>query len=250
MLPPDRNQPVMDSATKESVTAKRCRICQLTKPLDDFHRHSSSKDGHRSECKPCHCEEVRRYARENRAKVNASRKRWVQANRERYLAWYREYQRRRYWTSPEEFRKKCREWRKTHPEAAQASHRRWVEKNRPRRREIDRRFYERHKEERKEHVRQWQNANRDKVKGYRYERRARMRGTPSEKVDPAEIYVRDKGICHICRRKVSRKTFTLDHLIPLSRGGLHAASNVAIAHHRCNCLRSDGRLPAQLRLIG
>lgn len=32
---------------------KRCSRCKAEKPLDDFHRQSSSKDGHQAECKVC-----------------------------------------------------------------------------------------------------------------------------------------------------------------------------------------------------
>jgi 5-methylcytosine-specific restriction endonuclease McrA len=43
---------------------------------------------------------------------------------------------------------------------------------------------------------------------------------------------------------------TLDHLIPLSKGGNHTSDNLALAHGRCNSRRGAGRIPAQLRLLG
>ena len=33
---------------------KRCSDSNTLKPLDDYHRSSVSKDGHTSQCKPCH----------------------------------------------------------------------------------------------------------------------------------------------------------------------------------------------------
>ncbi len=33
---------------------KRCSDCNELKPLDDYHRSSANKDGHTSQCKPCH----------------------------------------------------------------------------------------------------------------------------------------------------------------------------------------------------
>jgi HNH endonuclease len=42
---------------------------------------------------------------------------------------------------------------------------------------------------------------------------------------------------------------SLDHLIPLSRGGTHEPANVSLAHLRCNVSRGAGRKPAQLWLI-
>jgi DNA-binding CsgD family transcriptional regulator len=76
------------------------------------------------------------------------------------------------------------------------------------------------------------------------------RASKVPQVDRLKIYERDRGICHICHRKVSIKTFTLDHLIPRSDGGPDTEPNQAIAHPRCNSQRFMGRLiPAQLRLF-
>ncbi|MHB0828007.1 MAG: HNH endonuclease [Schaalia turicensis] len=51
------------------------------------------------------------------------------------------------------------------------------------------------------------------------------------------IYARDQGVCHICRTQVRREDASLDHLIPVSRGGLSIESNLALAHLRCNTSR-------------
>jgi 5-methylcytosine-specific restriction endonuclease McrA len=42
---------------------------------------------------------------------------------------------------------------------------------------------------------------------------------------------------------------SLDHLVPLSAGGVHAPDNVALAHLRCNIMRSNVGA-AQLILVG
>ena len=83
-------------------------------------------------------------------------------------------------------------------------------------------------------------------------RRARMRGAQrGEKFDHLEIAERDGWRCHICHKKVTQKTWSLDHLIPIVDGGSHTRSNVALAHHRCNSKRgARRRIPAQLRLLG
>lgn len=60
---------------------------------------------------------------------------------------------------------------------------------------------------------------------------------------------RDGWRCHLCRGRVARSEASLDHLVPLVDGGAHVASNVALAHHDCNSLRSN-RGAAQLLLIG
>lgn len=42
----------VDEAT--GVTMKWCNCCQQFKPITDFHKHKTNKDGHATECKACH----------------------------------------------------------------------------------------------------------------------------------------------------------------------------------------------------
>jgi 5-methylcytosine-specific restriction endonuclease McrA len=74
-------------------------------------------------------------------------------------------------------------------------------------------------------------------------------GTKRETIDLAALAKRDGWHCHICRRKVTRKTWSHDHLIPLSAGGSHTWDNVALAHRVCNTKRGN-KGAAQLILIG
>ena len=62
----------------------------------------------------------------------------------------------------------------------------------------------------------------------------------------SEIYERDGWICQLCNKAVNPKlTFpnpacaSLDHVIPLSRGGSHKTTNVQLAHLRCNTSRGN-----------
>lgn len=81
-------------------------------------------------------------------------------------------------------------------------------------------------------------------------RKVRLRGAYVEPVGLREIAERDEWRCHICRRKVRPSMASLDHLVPLARGGSHTRANVALAHWMCNTKRGCDRLPAQLRLVG
>jgi 5-methylcytosine-specific restriction endonuclease McrA len=82
-------------------------------------------------------------------------------------------------------------------------------------------------------------------------RRAKTRGSNGgENVNLLAVAQRDRWRCHICKQRVRRKDWSLDHLIPLSRGGPHTYANVALAHQLCNSRRYVGRtIPAQLRLL-
>ena len=44
----------------------------------------------------------------------------------------------------------------------------------------------------------------------------------------------NKGICHYCRREVGRNDVTMDHIVPISRGGRSRKGNVVPACKMCN----------------
>jgi len=43
-----------------------------------------------------------------------------------------------------------------------------------------------------------------------------------------------RGICYYCRRKVGRRNLTMDHVVPLSRGGKSKKGNIVPACKECN----------------
>ena len=44
----------------------------------------------------------------------------------------------------------------------------------------------------------------------------------------------DKGVCYYCQRKVGRENLTMDHIVPLSRGGRSKRGNIVPACKECN----------------
>ncbi len=43
-----------------------------------------------------------------------------------------------------------------------------------------------------------------------------------------------RGVCHYCRRQVGREQLTMDHVVPLSRGGKSKKGNIVPACKECN----------------
>jgi 5-methylcytosine-specific restriction enzyme A len=54
------------------------------------------------------------------------------------------------------------------------------------------------------------------------------------------------GICHYCHRSVGVRALTMDHLVPLGRGGRSARGNVVPACKDCND-RKKALLPIEWR---
>lgn len=80
----------------------------------------------------------------------------------------------------------------------------------------------------------------------------RKRAQESTRVVPVNrelVAERDGWRCAICGKRVTRKTWSLDHIVPLARGGSHTYENVTLAHLRCNIARGVGRRPVQAPLF-
>lgn len=87
----------------------------------------------------------------------------------------------------------------------------------------------------------------------RAQRRARVRQTQVEPIDPREIHERDGWRCGICRRRVDQqlqyphpRSASLDHIVPLARGGGHVKTNVQCSHLKCNLDKRDAEAGQEL----
>lgn len=109
-------------------------------------------------------------------------------------------------------------------------------------------------------ARAWAEANPEKVRqtgrATLQMRRAKIYGADAERFTDLEIFERDSWVCQICRKRISRRRSypdplspSLDHIVPLSRGGTHTRANAQASHLRCNLRKHTGGID-QLRLIG
>jgi 5-methylcytosine-specific restriction endonuclease McrA len=49
----------------------------------------------------------------------------------------------------------------------------------------------------------------------------------------------DKGICHYCGRSIPPKELTMDHIVPIARGGKTTKGNVVPCCKECNNLKKQ-----------
>lgn len=61
----------------------------------------------------------------------------------------------------------------------------------------------------------------------------------SVRLSRQNIFLRDGHTCQYCRQKFSEKKLTIDHVIPLSKGGRHEWTNVVTACSACNNKKGD-----------
>ena len=79
-------------------------------------------------------------------------------------------------------------------------------------------------------------------------RRARLIDAFVAEVNASEVFERDGWTCQLCGAPVDRSlrhpdlmAASLDHIVPLARGGTHEPSNCQLAHYLCNCTKGDER---------
>lgn len=85
-----------------------------------------------------------------------------------------------------------------------------------------------------------------KVRSNEYKRKARKKNAFLEDVDRNAVMARDKWTCHLCKEKIPKNAAwpdrlfgTLDHIVPLAKGGKHSYANIKAAHLTCNCSKND-----------
>jgi 5-methylcytosine-specific restriction endonuclease McrA len=184
------------------------------------------------DCKAAHADRARRYYEANCEEISQRSRQRYEANRENVLQRNQEY----YEANREKVIERVRRYAETNPEKISKKQRRWRDAN-------------------PEHNRQWRQTNPEKAATISslasHRRRARELDAFIEDVPPLEIFERDEWRCQIpgCLYPdipVSRSVTyphpifaSLDHVVPLAKGGTHERSNLVTAHLRCNIAKGD-----------
>lgn len=159
------------------------------------------------------------------------------------------------------------------PKGEAEKSRRWREQNGELVRRWDRDRHERDKEKRNAASRAWHSANAERGRAlarasisrqrdadldeYRAKkaeqasrRRARIAKVAVDSFRHNEVFERDSWVCQLCGGPVDRsKIFphpdspSLDHVVPISRGGEHSRANAQCAHLSCNIKKGNRPWP-------
>lgn len=164
----------------------------------------------------------REYQKTHRAEHREISRRYYAAHREKILRWHRK--RRATPRGKEYVRRQGARWRAKNPDYLHA-------------------YYMAHRERFKEHSRRWRKRNAGRYRLLRQidavKRRAqkRMAGGRFTRGEWAEMKKRF-SFCPGCGRTFSPKLPpTIDHIVPLSRGGRHEAANIQPLCLSCNSMK-------------
>ena len=101
----------------------------------------------------------------------------------------------------------------------------------------------------------------DRTKRARRRMRVKLNGNV-DVIELGQLITRDDNVCYLCNEDCDRDDYvttseghfiagetypSIDHVIPVAKGGTHTWDNVRLAHHRCNLIKSDN-LIKELRL--
>jgi len=114
---------------------------------------------------------------------------------------------------------------------------------------IAKRYYHKHKELLDEKKSIWARENHQKCALYCAKRRSLKLSNGTFSITDKDIFRqlgRQNNECFWCHKKL--KSYEMDHVIPLSKGGSHSIGNIVMSCSECNRTKSD-RLPIVFKIL-
>ena len=224
------------------ATPTRCLTCGETKPLGEFRKNKNSLTGYMQPCATCTVKQVTAYHQGIKKKRNAGELPEAETSQLWTCTHCGETKPMHEFMGQQHTKsgyaqpcKKCmgvlsNDYAKRHPG-------------------IHRIQYANNRDHILEKKKAWNKANPDKMRSVWATRRARKRNAYVEKVDYAVLYERDKGVCQLCYKRVTKKNATIDHIQPLALGGEHSYRNCQLACAQCNNKKLHTGKGDQMRLF-
>lgn len=230
----------------EAISMKRCPKCNETKPLAEFGKDASRRDGLRTCCKSCDKAASASYRVANPEKVRAAVVKWAAANPER------EKENKAKWraANTDKNKERAAKWRAENPEKNKAIAARWRAANREALRIRGVKYRADNPSKSKASVSAWRAANQEKCKAdnaawnkenaearriINNNRRARKLANGG-RLSPglaAKLFKLQRGKCACCHVSIADENH-LDHRIPVALGGPNEDWNMQLLCPLCN----------------
>lgn len=222
--------------------SKTCNKCKQTLPLENFGKHSYTSDRLRAWCKVCNYQASKKYRENNREKVRETQRKWAAKNKDKKAAWDKAYYEKNK-DARSAYYKKWREenldhtkayskkYREENKERKAITDRNWSQANKDKVNANARRYRQRHPEKQNEIHRNYNKKNPELWRTIAQNRRARKLENGISLVTAKDIRAILSNPCFYCG---SKDRLTLDHIVPISRGGRHSIGNLLSACRSCN----------------
>jgi hypothetical protein len=189
---------------REIPSEKKCSKCGEIKPSSDYRSEKRNRDGLYSCCRECTNKRQRELYQ-------------LEENRQRY----REIAKQSYYRNHDKNKARFKRWYEENKDKNKINSRKWREGNR----EKDRFMAMR-----------WVTNNPEKAATIRRNRIARLKGAEGSHTaeEIAKLLKKQNGLCTGCKKDI-KTSYTVDHIVPLIRGGSNRIENIQLMCKSCNC---------------
>jgi 5-methylcytosine-specific restriction endonuclease McrA len=192
---------------------KVCTACRTWQPLEGYHRHARGKFGRGEKCRAC----VRLYRTEHREQRTRQHAAW--------LAAHPGYYRQRYAADRERAAAEKRAYTERDPERWREYRQSYAVAHRAQTAQRGREHYAANREHYAARIAAYRQAHPEMADAMQERRRARLRVGGGD-VPAAEWRAIQVAQGHRCLACGQRCRLTMDHVVPLARGGRHETANI------------------------
>lgn len=204
-------------SNKHKTGLGNCLECDRLNKKQDYQKVREQRHQRGEVIKTCECDACA-------AEWERRRRLSIQKHREYTKGWFErhpEYTKERYHANPEKYRRIAKFFRLKYPEKHKEA---W--KN----------YYSQNRDQLRERVRQYRRSDRGKMakRVLRIRRKLRLKTAHQVPYKPDELRQRLKDFDNACAYCGKAEQITLDHFIPISKGGTDSLWNIVPACHSCN----------------
>ncbi|MHB8914432.1 MAG: HNH endonuclease [Thiobacillus sp.] len=234
---------------------KTCTKCGISKPMADFYKHKSTKDGYRPECKSCWCirtgQRQKKYKAEHPDEVKIRAAKYRVKNSDKIKEQHRKYRA----SNPDKVKQRSdifhasnkekeklygAKYRVAHKDKIKASASKWRTNNLEKAKSARVERYAKNPEKERDSSRAWKSTNKDRIRIYSLNRRARERenGGKLSQGLAERLYKLQKGKCACGCKQNLGDDYHMDHIMPIKLGGSNTDENIQLLRAVCNYKKS------------